>query len=131
MSESSEPVPLPGACASLRAALPEVVDRAAALDRAQIEHLNSCTACSHELLQYRSVLRALHELRTTIVQPAPGLLADILDAVAERGERRAMRSIVSGRRMAYAGGIAMATAAGVTGALLLAGRSRGRGARAA
>ena len=44
--------------------------------------------------------------------PLPGSLADILADVEEAGERHAVRSMLSGRRVAYVGGIAAATAAG-------------------
>ena len=57
--------------------------------------------------------------------PAPGLLADILATLEEAGERHAIRSLLTGSRAAYLGGIAVATAAGAAGAILL-GRSRRR-----
>jgi len=119
----------PVTCADVAPLLAGAVDRDIELTPEQLAHVESCLRCQAELVQYRKVLRALHDLRTTIVQPAPGLLADVLDALGERGERRALRSMASGRRAAYTGGIAVATLAGVTGALLLAGRAKGRSAR--
>ena len=50
----------------------------------------------------------------------------MLAALEEAGERRALRSLLNGRRVAYVGGIAAATAAGLGGALVLASRSRRR-----
>ena len=47
--------------------------------------------------------------------PRPGLLTDILASLEEAGERHAIRSLLSGRRVAYLGGIAAATAAGAAG----------------
>jgi hypothetical protein len=70
---------------------------------------------------------ALQQLRTRYIEPTPGLLGETLAALEEVAERRAVRSILSGRRLAYAGaigGTAVATAA--TAALLIA-RSRRRG----
>jgi len=54
-------------------------------------------------------------------------LPDILAALEEAGEKRALRELLDGRRVAYVGGIAAAaTAAGVGGALVLASRSKRR-----
>lgn len=89
-------------------------------------HVGSCLQCQAEIVRYRKLLRALHDLRTSVIRPAPGLLADILSGLGERGEQHAIRSIITGRRAAYAGGLAVATVAGVTGALLLAGRGKGK-----
>jgi hypothetical protein len=95
-------------------------------------HVESCLQCQAEIVRYRRLLRALHDLRTTVIRPAPGLLADILAGLGERGEQRAIRSMITGRRAAYAGGIAVATVAGVTGAILLAGRgSKPKGSKKA
>ena len=74
-------------------------------------------------MQYRKLLRALHNLRTEVLEPAPGLLPEILATLEAAGERHALRSMLTGRRLAYAGGIAAAAAAGAAGALLLATRT--------
>jgi len=59
----------------------------------------------------------MHQLRTEVLEPAPGLLADILAKVEEAGERRAIRSLVTGRRGAYIGAIGgAAVAAGAAAA---------------
>ena len=57
--------------------------------------------------------------------PAPGLLPDILAAIGAAGERRAIHDLLNGRRVAYVGGIAAATAAGAAGAIF-ASRARRR-----
>ncbi len=111
-------------CDAVLPRLAAVVDDGTRLSAAESAHVQSCLQCQAELVRYRKLLKALHDLRTTIVRPAPGLLADILDNLGERGEKRAIRSIVTGRRTAYTGGIAVAAVAVGTGALLLAGRSR-------
>ena len=89
-------------------------------------HVERCLRCQAELVQYRKLLRALRTLRTEVLEPAPGLLADILAAVSESGERHAVRQLLSGRRVAYVGGIAAATAAGAAGAVVLALSRRSR-----
>jgi hypothetical protein len=66
----------------------------------------------------------MRSLRTDVLEPAPGLLADILASIEEAGERQAVRSILSGRRLAYVGGLAAATAAGAAGAIVFATRTR-------
>lgn len=106
------------------------VDGGTVLSLEEQRHAESCLQCQAELVRYRKMLRALHDLRTSVIRPAPGLLADILDNLAEKGEQQAIRSILSGRKAAYAGGIAVATVAGVAGAVILIGRgrsSRGKG----
>lgn len=126
MSEQSDVHGHGEMCADLAEKLAGVVDGTTVLPPEQRGHVESCLACQAELVRYRRLLRALHGLRTTVIHPAPGLLAEILDNLGERGERRAVHSLITGKRAAYTGGIALATVAGVTGALLLAGRARGR-----
>ena len=104
-------------CDDVADALPAIVD---GLEVAEIEvqrHVAACLRCQAELVQYRKVLRMLHELRTEVLEPAPGLVPDILAALEAAGERHAVRSMLTGRRLAYAGGIAAATAAGAAGAI--------------
>jgi hypothetical protein len=86
-------------------------------------HVERCLRCQADLVQYRKLLRALHNLRTEVLEPAPGLLPEILASLAEAGERQALRSLVRGRRAAYLGGLAAATAAGA-GAVVLTRRAR-------
>jgi hypothetical protein len=89
-------------------------------------HVAVCLRCQAELAQYRKLLRALHQLRTEVLEPAPGLLPDILARLEAASERRAMHFLLDGRRAAYVGGIAAATAAGAAGAIVLASRHRHR-----
>jgi hypothetical protein len=104
--------------------LAEVAEGSATLPRAQRRHVEQCLRCQAELVQYRKVLRALRSMRTEVLEPAPGLVAEILTHIEEAGERTAIRSIITNRRVAYVGGIAAATAAGAAGALIVAARSR-------
>jgi hypothetical protein len=87
-------------------------------------HVESCLRCQADLVQYRRLLRALRSLRTEVLEPAPGLLPEILASIERAGERHAIRAALNGRRAAYIGGIAAATAAGAAGAIVLATRSR-------
>jgi len=113
-------------CAAVAAALPGIVDGVdvAALDLRR--HVESCLRCQAELAQYRKVLRALHTLRTELIEPSPGLLPDILVALEAAGERGAMKHLLTGRRAAYLGGIAAAATAGAAGAIVLASRRHRR-----
>lgn len=106
--------------------LPGIIDAGIPADVHLQEHVEGCLRCQAELVQYRKLLKALHQLRTQVLEPAPGLLSDILATIEEAGERRAARSLINGRNAAYAGGIAAATAAGAVGAILLAHRARVR-----
>lgn len=110
----------------VRGRLAGVADGTVALDGAARRHVEHCLRCQADLVRYRRLLRALRTLRTEVLEPAPGLLPELLAALEEAGERRALRSLVSGRRVAYLGGLAAATVAGATGAVVLRARSRRR-----
>ncbi len=76
-----------------------------------------------ELAQYRKLLKALHSLRSEVVDPGLELVDEVLVALDD-GARRSMLDAQSARKAAYIGGLAAATAAGVGGAILLARRHR-------
>ncbi len=111
-------------CEDLSDRLAGAADGLAHLGRSERRHVERCLRCQAEIVQYRKLLRAMHSLRTDVLEPAPGLLADILANLEEAGERHAIRSLLSGRRMAYVGGLAAATAAGAAGAIVFATRTR-------
>ena len=113
-------------CDEVLDVLPGIVDGDQVADRRVQRHVESCLRCQAELVQYRRLLRTLHTLRTEVLEPAPGLLTEILAGLEAAGERRAIRSMLTGRKVAYAGGIAAATAAGAVGAIVLAQRARDR-----
>ncbi|MGH9265669.1 MAG: hypothetical protein ACRD1D_13355 [Acidimicrobiales bacterium] len=117
-------------CDQVAKALPAIVDGLEVADIDVQRHVASCLRCQAELVQYRKVLRALHQIRTELLDPAPGLLPDVLAAIGAAGERRAIHDLLNGRRVAYVGGIAAATAAGAAGAIL-ATRARSRRVRLA
>jgi len=114
-------------CEDVSHALPEIVDGTATADLALRRHVDTCLRCQAELAQYRRVLRAMHQLRTEVLEPAPGLFTDIRTSLEGAGERRAIRSLLRQRRAAYVGAIAGATAAaGAAGIIVLASRARHR-----
>ena len=114
-------------CDDLSGRLGDVASGSLVLDDADRRHVDQCLRCQAELVQYRRLLRTLRALRTEVFDPAPGVLADVLAGIEELGERRAVRSLLSGRRAAYVGGIAAAAAtAAAGGAIVIASRSRRR-----
>ena len=94
-------------------------------DRRARKHVEVCLRCQAEAAQYRKLLKALHALREDLVAAPHGLVADIFVKLETAGERQAVRSLLNGRKAAYVGGIAVATAAaGAGAAVLLVNRSR-------
>jgi anti-sigma factor RsiW len=107
--------------------LPQIVEGSERAAPPVMSHVESCLRCQAELAQYRRLLKALRNLRTDVLEPAPGTLTAILATLEAAGERGAMRSLLAGRRAAYVGGIAVATAAaGAAGAIVIANRGRAR-----
>ena len=111
-------------CEELADDLAAAADGSVLLGSDERGHVERCLRCQAEVVQYRKLLRAMHSMRTEVLEPAPGLLSDILANLEAAGERRAIRSILSGHRAAYLGGLAAATAAGAAGAVLYANRAR-------
>jgi hypothetical protein len=111
-------------CDQVAEVLPASAEGLSALDPAARRHVEHCLRCQADAVQYRRVLRAMRALRTEVLEPAPGLVAEILASLGQAGERRALRGMVRGRRGAYLGGLAAATAAGAAGAVVLTIRSR-------
>ena len=112
-------------CDDVAELLPQIVDGPERPDAAVRAHVESCLRCQAELVQYRKLLKSLHHLRTEVLEPAPGVLTGILAHLEAAGERNAIRSLLTGRRAAYAGGITVAAlAAGAAGAIVLTNRGR-------
>jgi hypothetical protein len=111
-------------CDALADALASAADGSVLLGGPERRHVERCLRCQAELVQHRKVLRAMRALRTEVLEPAPGLLSDILAGLESAGERRAIRSMINGHRAAYLGGLAAATAAGAAGAIVFASRAR-------
>ncbi len=111
-------------CHDVAAELSAAAEESVTLSNATRAHVEGCLRCQADLVQYRKLLRSLRSLRTEVLQPAPGLLPEILATIEEAGERHAIRAALHGRRAAYIGGIAAATAAGAAGAIVLASRNK-------
>jgi hypothetical protein len=122
---SSADVDAPERCAAIAEALPGVVDGSATLERVDRRHVERCLRCQAELARYRTLLRAMRAMRSTASGPPAGLVSDVLAHLEAAGERSAVRGALSGRRGAYLGGIAAATAAaGAGAAIVLVNRGR-------
>jgi hypothetical protein len=112
-------------CEDVALILPRAVDVGEPVDEAVQHHVNSCLVCQAELARYHKLLKALRTMRTQFVMPAPGTLALTLAALQEAQERRAIRSLVTGRRGAYIGAIGgAAVAAGAAAAAVALARRR-------
>jgi len=114
-------------CDQIVATLPGVVDGTHDLDRGDRRHVEQCLRCQAELAQYRKLLRAMRTLRFEGPAVPAGVVGSVLAHVESAGERSAVRAALTGRRVAYIGGIAAATAAaGAGAALVLVTRGRRR-----
>ena len=111
-------------CSDVAEQLSAAAEKSTILSHSARAHVETCLRCQADLVQYRRLLRSLRSLRTEVLQPAPGLLPEILAGLEHAGERHAIRAALHGRRAAYIGGIAAATAAGAAGAIVLASRSK-------
>lgn len=112
-------------CDAISESLAGVVDGDTRLDRGERRHVERCLRCQAELAQYRKLLRAMQHLRSEVAAPPPGLFGDVLAHLEAAGERSAIRATLTGRKVAYLGGIAAAaTAAGAGAAIVLATRGR-------
>lgn len=114
-------------CDDVALLLPEAVDGDTPVALPVQRHVESCLRCQAELARYRRMLRGLQLLRTQYLEPAPGVLSQTLAALGEASERHAIRSLLSGKRLAYVGAVggALAAAGATTAAVLLA-RARAR-----
>jgi len=114
-------------CEDLSEALAGVAEGGELADRRARRHVEGCLRCQAELAQHRKLLKALRTLRTEVLTPAPGLVAEVLASLEEAGERAAVRSLLQGRRVAYLIALGVAGSAAITGAgvaVLMARRSR-------
>jgi len=114
-------------CEEIALLLPAVVDGDEPIALPVQRHVESCLRCQAELARYRRMLRGLQLMRTQFLEPAPGLLAQTLAVIGEASEQRAIRSLLTRRRIAYAGAIGGAlAAAGATAAAVAVHRARRR-----
>ncbi len=107
-------------CDAVADDLAGVADGSASLDDRGRRHVEACLRCQADLVHHRRILRTMRAMRTEYLEPAPGLLPEVLASLEQAGERHAIRVMLSGRRAAYIGGLAAATAAGVGGIVVAA-----------
>ena len=111
-------------CDSVADDLAGVADGSAVLDERGRSHVEQCLRCQADLVHHRRILRAMRAMRTELLEPAPGLLPEVLAHIEQAGERHAIRLMLSGRRVAYIGGLAAAATAAGAGAIVMASRHR-------
>ncbi|MCP5028593.1 MAG: hypothetical protein GY929_20140 [Actinomycetia bacterium] len=102
-----------------------MTDGSSELGGADRDHVSRCLRCQAELAQYRKLRRALGGLRARTIEPDPTLVAEILGRIDGTSGHRGDRWV--GRKSAYIGGIAAATAAaaGAAGAIVYRSRRAG------
>lgn len=71
-------------CDDVADLLPEAMDGTPLTARAR-RHVESCLRCQVEVARYRRLRRGLRSLRTELLDPSPGLVADVLAGVAAAG----------------------------------------------
>jgi hypothetical protein len=114
-------------CEEIADVLAASADLAELTDRRARKHVETCLRCQAEVVQYRKLLKALHGMREDLIATPHGLVGDIFVKLETVGELAAVRSLLNGRKAAYVGGIAVATAAASAGAaVLLVNRSKRR-----
>ncbi len=122
---------LPLSCDEVHEALPGILDGTSSASGPLIDHVELCLACQAELARYRRLLRMLRQLRTAETSAAvppvpPGIVADVLASLEVAAKRRAVRSVLTGRRLAYAGAVAAAGGAATALVLVTVWRTRVR-----
>lgn len=82
-------------------------------------HVDHCLRCQAELVQHRRVLRTMRSLRSELLEPAPGVLTDVLAAVEGIGRRHPVTSLLRRHTVACGLGVGVATVAGVLGTVII------------
>jgi threonine dehydrogenase-like Zn-dependent dehydrogenase len=92
---------------------------AGAGDPVAAEHLAECLRCQAEVAAYRKILRHLRSLRRDEVPAPAGALAAVLAALEAAALEEPLSSAHRVLRVAYVGGLTVATAAAGAGGLLV------------
>jgi alkylhydroperoxidase family enzyme len=87
-------------------------------------HIGRCLRCQAQLAQHRRVRRSMGLMRDRTVEPAPGLLGDILASLEAMGEHPPGSPARRRHLVAYAAALTAATAAGAAGFFVLTSRGR-------
>jgi hypothetical protein len=108
------------ACEAVAEMLPSLADEDGRAKRRARAHVRQCLRCQAEVAAYRRMLRMMHSLRSDRRPPAPGTLAELLEALeAEGGDVPGL----GGRWVLILGG-ALVTAAALGAAAVLAWTNR-------
>ncbi len=120
------------ACEQVAGELPGILDGDLEASGVLVAHVEYCLRCQAELARYRKLLRLLHQVRTTDVVVPAGVVSDVLSALESAANRRAIRSVLTGRRLAYSSAVVAAVGAGTTLVVFTLARNRAeRGERQA
>ncbi len=111
-------------CQDVAAALPLILEGGSEAASVTIAHVQGCLACQAELARYRKVVRLLHQLQATEIEPPPGVVAGVLSSLEAAASRHMIRSLLTGRRVAY--GTAVLAAGGAATGLVALARTRSR-----
>ncbi|MGH9304006.1 MAG: anti-sigma factor family protein [Acidimicrobiales bacterium] len=112
-------------CSEVTAALPAMLDGGSPVSARVETHARTCLVCQAELARYRKLVRLLRQLRVAEVELPSGLVSDVLTAIENAASRRALRSLLAGRRVAY-GALVLLAATGAAASTLV-GLSHARG----
>lgn len=113
-------------CDEVQALLPALLDAGGTPSQEVRLHIETCLRCQADLVRYRRMLRELRELRTRYLEPSPDALSRTLVSLWEAGEQRAIRSMLTGRRLAYLAAVGGLLVIAGTTVSVLALRSRRR-----
>ena len=106
------------ACSDVAEALAGVAAGELTLSTAERSHVDHCLRCQAQVVQHRKILRTMRQLRDDVIEPAQGLLPDMLAQVHDIGERSAVRSLVGRQYFRYSVAIAGLGVAAATGTVL-------------
>lgn len=109
----------PLTCDEVAFELPAILDGDSAAPAQLVRHVQSCLHCQAELARYRRMVRLLHQLRATDVDPPVGVVGEVLSAIEQVASRRMIGSLLTGKWLAYAGAL-MAAGAAAAGLVALA-----------
>ena len=87
-------------------------------------HVTTCLRCQADLARYRRLRRTLRGWSEAGIEPGPEVLPAILASLERAGAGSRRGTAAAGRRTAYVGGVAVATAGAAAGVLVWVNRRR-------
>ncbi|MGO9196329.1 MAG: hypothetical protein ACLQK4_04275 [Acidimicrobiales bacterium] len=112
------------ACEQVASDLPAILDGGAEASGVLVAHVEYCLRCQAEIARYRKLLRLLHQVRSSDVAVPAGVVADVLSSLENAASRQAIRSVLTGRRIAYSSAVLAAVGTGTTLVVFALARSR-------